>query len=594
MRVEHDDTIDPSNRVHPTPKPEATMKTRLGALMLLLLGLTQTSPASATGWTAPVTSILGVTGVVGAGADNLNFPNGVTIGADRSLYVADTVNHRVQRFNSVEGVWGPGTTVAGGNGTGPDANQLHLPKSVAVDGEGTLYIADTTNHRVQKVTFDSSGGAGPAVTVAGISAEPGTDADHLAYPNGVAVDSSGALYIADTNNHRIQKITFDSSGQPHAAVTVAGVDGQPGSDSTHLKKPRGVALDALGTLYVADSNNHRIQKIEFAENGDAKPGQTIAGTSGQSGSDHEDLSLPTDVVIGIDQSVYFSDYFNHRVQKVTFTEHGEPETPVTVAGTDGEFGSDAQHLWQPIGLAFDAEGALYISDTTNHRVQRVAFDTIAPSVGFIDPGLVRVGSPSMINFGCDDEGGSGVSSCAATLDGEPFESGYYLDADAAGLRSVVLTASDNAGNSTTGTFEFLVHGKRELTGTFAHVEGVPGVIARLYMATFTREPETDGFNFWTASTVADPVPSSGPTSDYHFAVQTVANYFATSPEFQARYGDRSNAEFVDLMYANVMIRQADAVGRVFWLEQLDDGMTQAQMLLWFAESPEFKSLTGSD
>ncbi|MDG1409691.1 MAG: hypothetical protein P8Q52_03015, partial [Acidimicrobiales bacterium] len=176
------------------------------------------------------------------------------------------------------------TTFAGGaqgsaDGTGADA-RFNYPKGVAVDGDGNLYVADSNNHTVRKITL-----AGEVTTLAGTAGSSGsvdgTGADaRFNYPHEVAVDGDGNLYVADTSNHTIRKIT------PAGVVTtLAGTAGSSGSaDGTgadaRFTSPNGVAVDGDGNVYVADTYNYTVRKVT-----PAGVVTTLAGTAGSNGSD---------------------------------------------------------------------------------------------------------------------------------------------------------------------------------------------------------------------------------------------------------------------------------------------------------------------
>ena len=143
------------------------------------------------------------------------------------------------------------TTVAGGNGSGSAANQLYHPHGLAVDG-GTLYIADTNNNRVQRWVIGETEGT----TVAGGNVDGGSAANQLDGPYGLALDGAGNLYIAEQVNNRVQLWAPGAS----EGTTVVGVNGR-GSTANQLNYPYGVALDGTGNLYIADWGNSRIQKV---------------------------------------------------------------------------------------------------------------------------------------------------------------------------------------------------------------------------------------------------------------------------------------------------------------------------------------------
>jgi hypothetical protein len=183
----------------------------------------------------------------GSGANQLATPSGVALDGSGNVYVADTLNDRVQR-------WAPGatsgTTVAGGNGFGSGANQLDTPRGVALDGSGNVYVTDTFNHRVQRW----APGATSGTTVAGGNGD-GSGANQLNNPFGVALDGSGNVYVGDASNHRVQRWAPGAT----SGTTVAGGNGA-GSGANQLDVPFGVTLDGSGNVYVADTSNHRVQR----------------------------------------------------------------------------------------------------------------------------------------------------------------------------------------------------------------------------------------------------------------------------------------------------------------------------------------------
>lgn len=548
------------------------MKIRFLAPAVLLATLVAVTPASADQWQPTATTVAGGNGD-GSGADQLSNPYDVTVDADGSLYVADNYNNRVKKFMFTNGEPSAPVIVMGGNGQGDGPNQLDIPRGVLVGPDGTIYVSDHSNARVQMRTVDANGELEATVTIAGGNGV-GADADQLKQPYGLALDADGSLYIADTGNHRVQRITFDDQGVPQGAETVAGGLGA-GSDSLHLHYPRGIDIGADGSLYIADATNHRVQLVTFDSAGAPQPAVTIAGGNG-SGPDPDQFATPYDLDLDDEGTLYIADTSNNRIQRIMFDANGAPQDAVTVFG-NGEGTGDDQ-LDHPRGITVTAGGLAYIADDDNHRVQRVTFDTVAPSAVLSSPASARVGQTVAVDFSCADTGGSGVSSCTANLDGDPISSGDQLSTSARGTRTLVLSSSDNVANSSNQTITIVVHGKRELIGSYANATARPGAIARLYMATFTRQPEAQGFEFWTASANVT-------------GLQDVADFFAVSPEFVRLYGSTSDSDFVDLMYANVFDREADSIGHRYWLGQLDGGMTQAEMLRWFSESPEFKADT---
>ena len=310
----------------------------------------------------------------------LSIPKGVAVDGSGNLYITDTGNHRIRRVDpsgtitTIAGTGEPGFTLERGSAT---AAQLSSPSGVAVDRSGNLYIADTGNHRIRRV--DPSGiittivGTGDS----GYSGDGGLGIQaQLDSPSGVAVDHAGNLYIADTGNHRIRRV--DSTG---AITTVAGTgeqnfvkDNGPAVDAW-LDSPSGVAVDHVGNLYIADTGNHRIRRVDASGTI-----STVAGTGegsyayrGEGGpAVVADLRHPGGVAVDSSGNLYIADTVNHGIRRVDLSG-----IITTIAGTgDGGYSGDGgpavlAKIWRPSDVAVDHAGNLYIADTWNHRIRRV-------------------------------------------------------------------------------------------------------------------------------------------------------------------------------------------------------------------------------
>lgn len=514
---------------------------------LMCVSLSGITSAQASTWDV-VSTVAGGNGY-GSNDNQLSVTIAVTADSDGNLFVSDTSNHRVQKVTS-EGVV---STVAGDNGVGPDSNRLNNPRGIVLDTSGNFYVADSSNNRVQKVTPQ-----GVFSTVAGGNGR-GSAANQLNDPAALAIDSDGNIYIADPYNHRVQKVT------PQGLVsTVAGGNGG-GSAANQLMFPNGVAVDSSGNLYVADSSNHRVRKV--TSQGVVS---TVAGGNG-GGPAANQLMDPGGVTVDLSGNIYVADSGNNRVQKLT------PEGVVsTVAGADG-LGSGVNQLNQPTGLMVDAEGALLIADAVNYRVQRVVFDLAGPALTIGTDGELRAGSGARASFGCSDAV-SGVASCQATLNGLSITDGALLPA-VAGTYTLSVTSVDQAANSTSDSITFSVVAKRELSGAFSGLDGSDASIARLYMATYRRNPDAQGFSYWKSRHAAG------------FTLTEMSAFFVSSSEFEAAYGDTSDEEFVRLMYRNVLAREAEPSGFSYWVGRLGTDLSRAKMLLFFSDAPEFRALT---
>ncbi|MFE9135463.1 RICIN domain-containing protein [Streptomyces sp. NPDC007355] len=351
------------------------------------------------GRSAPPISTVAGTGVGGfegdegqAGSARLNYPYGIAVDGAGTLYFSDHGNHRIRKITAD----GTITTIAGtgiGGYKGDDAPataaQLNWPRDVVVDGAGTVYIADSSNHRVRKITAD-----GKVSTVAGTGrAGSGGDGElavsaQLNNPFGLAVDSAGVLYVAEYNGHRVRRITADGRISTVAGTGTAGSKGDGGpATSAQLNRPQAVAVDDAGGLYIADSNNHRVRKV--AADGTIS---TVAGTgtAGFGGDDEQAtsarLNSPLGVMVDGTGALYIADSSNHRVRKVAADGTISTVAGTGTAGFGGDDGPAASALLNnPVGLAVDRSGALHIADHVNHRIRKVA---AARTAGLPESGTV--------------------------------------------------------------------------------------------------------------------------------------------------------------------------------------------------------------
>lgn len=317
----------------------------------------------------------------------LSEPAGVTVGGDGTVYVSDTRNGRILQVgpgHRVEPYAGPGPD-SGNYGDGGPAGQAAFarPRGLAVH-DGTLYVADYYHQRVRAIAAN-----GTITTVAG-DGRPGFSGDsgdaviaELRQPAAVAVARDGTLYITDQRNHRIRCV--DAGGR---ITTVAGDgqarfagDGGPASAAS-LNEPMGVALSPDGAvLYIADTGNNRIRQVDMS----TMRITTLAGgdeaTFRGEGVDARTARLngPRGLAVSADGSVYIADTRDNRIRKIA---NGIITTVAGVGGNPGFAGDDGPGakatLNLPEGVAVSADGAIvYIADTGNNRVRQVADGTIS-------------------------------------------------------------------------------------------------------------------------------------------------------------------------------------------------------------------------
>jgi len=321
-------------------------------------------------WTVSTLAGSGTAGFAnGTGtAAQFNEQRGVAVDGSGNLYVADWRNHRVRKISPA----GVVTTFAGSgtagyaNGTGTAA-QFNEPYDIAIDSAGVLYVADADNNRIRKITP-----AGVVTTLAGSGSygfANGTGtAAQFAYPEGIAVDSSGNVYVCDNDNERIRKITPAGVVTTLAGSGVAGFADGMGT-AARFNNPEGITIDAAGNLYVADRENHRIRKITPAGVVTTLAGSGVAGFANGTGTAAQ-FNKPTGLAIDADGSIYVADSENNRIRKITSTG-----VVTTIAGSgiyghvDGP-GSVAEFT-HPLNLAIDDSGIIYVSDSYESRIRKI-------------------------------------------------------------------------------------------------------------------------------------------------------------------------------------------------------------------------------
>jgi sugar lactone lactonase YvrE len=308
-----------------------------------------------------------------ATAAQLNLPSGVAMDASGNLYIADSLSYRVRKV-SAEGII---TTVAG-NGSqgysgdgGPAASaQLESPASVAADANGNLYVSD--NNRIRKI---SAGGI--ITTVAGAGSlypgdgGPATEAQ-LAYPVGMAVDANGSLYIADWGASCIRKISAAGIITTIAGDGITGYSGDGGpAASARLNGPSGVAVDAAGNVYIADAYNHRVRMVSPAGIITTVAGNGSAGYSGDGGpATAAQLGVPEGVAVDASGNLYIADSGNERIRKVSAAGIIATVAGNGAAGYSGDGGpATGARLFGPMGVAAGAGGNLYVADFINNAIR---------------------------------------------------------------------------------------------------------------------------------------------------------------------------------------------------------------------------------
>ena len=296
-------------------------------------------------------------------AAQFNGPNGVTTDAAGNVYVADLNNFKIRKITPA-GVVSTfaGSTQGFADGTGTAA-QFNNPRGVATDAAGNVYVADTYNHKIRKITP-----AGVVTTMAGSTqgfADGNGAAAMFSTPFALTTDAADNVYVADTGNYKIRKITPEGVVSTLAGSTLGFADGNGTTAKFH--KPTGVAIDAAGNVYVADLINDKIRKITPSSVVSTLAGSTTGYTDGTvaSAQFHSPYGVATDAA----GNAYVSDGGNNKIRKIT------PEGVVsTLAGSTVGFadgtGTAAQFNY-PTGVAIDATGNLYVADFNNHKIRKI-------------------------------------------------------------------------------------------------------------------------------------------------------------------------------------------------------------------------------
>lgn len=308
---------------------------------------------------------------------------GVAVDAAGNLYIADTGNNRIRKVNTsgtLTTAVGNGTQSYAGDGGLATKAQFYTPAGIALDGAGNVYIADYDNNVIRKldavgkITTVAGIGPGPSTTFSGGYSGDGGAATsaQLNRPSGVAADAAGNLYIADTKNQVIRKVSASGTITTVVGTGTGGYFGDGGAAiSAQLYYPAGVAVGAAGDLYIADTSNNRIRKVNAGGTITTVAGTGMDGFSGDGGAaTSAQLSGPSSITLDVAGNLYIAS--GSRIRKVDTSG-----TITTVAGNGdtGYYGdggpATSAALWAPRGLAADAAGNIFIALKESFVVRKV-------------------------------------------------------------------------------------------------------------------------------------------------------------------------------------------------------------------------------
>jgi streptogramin lyase len=356
-------------------RPKVRAPSRIAALCLCVCALLLSIPILAQESLKTISGTVQTAGTNNGPASQALFsdPTGIAVAVDGSVYIADNQNHTIRKISANSTV----ETFAGkagepGNANGPKSEaRFDSPSGIVVAPDGTLFVTDTGNHTIRCISAN-----GDVSTIAGIAGQSdfangiGSDA-RFNSPLGIARSTSGTLYVADSGNHVVRAIAPDN--------TVTTLAGEPevwgSSDGTgaaaHFNNPVGIAMDSHGAIFVADANNYTIRKISSL--GEVT---TFVGLTGKDGSadgpgTQARFGKPAELAIDSRDNLYVTDSLNHTIRKITSAGFVS-----TVAGLVGRDGSNdgvngAGRFFNPYGIAVSPKGELFIADTYNQTIRKL-------------------------------------------------------------------------------------------------------------------------------------------------------------------------------------------------------------------------------
>jgi sugar lactone lactonase YvrE len=377
-------------------------------------------------------------------AASFYFSQGVCADATDNIYVADYGNNRIRKITPT----GVVSTFAGTGAFGStdglgSAASFNYPNGVCADASGNIYVADTDNHKIRKIsptgvvsTF--AGTSGPAGSTDGI----GTVAK-FNEPKGICVDGSGNIYVADSKNNKIRKITLAGLVSTFAGTGGFGTINGIAIGAT-FNRPNGICVDASNNIYVVDGGNQKIRKIT-----PAGIVSTFAGTGAMGSTDGigtvAKFTNPTGICVDAFDNIYVADNYNQKIRKITPTGIVSTFAGTGAIGSINAIGAAASFNY-PAGVCTDASGNIYITDSQNNIIRKITL-TIPVASYSIPTGTICVGSPiSFINASTGPTTSWSWSFPGATVSTYTIQNPIATYTNA-GTYSITLVATNYLGSS---------------------------------------------------------------------------------------------------------------------------------------------------
>lgn len=426
---------------------------------------------------------------------NFNSPTDIAVDSDGNIYIADTFNHRIRKIDrskNISTVAGNGNAGFSGDGGQATLATLNNPSGVAVDNNGNIYIADMYNQRIRQVNT-----SGKIDTIAG-NGEMGYAGDggyatlaNFRNPSDIALDMAGNIFVADSENNVIRKIDITRNITTVAGNGSQGYSGDVGgATAAALNYPHGVSIDIFGNLYIADCRNYCVRKVDTAGNISTVAGDGTMGFTGDAGrANMAKLSATFGVAVDNSGNVYVCDSENYRIRKIDRSGYIN-----TVAGNggrnySGDGGSAASSaIGMPWGIAASEKGDIYFADNVNHIIRAfgpgIYIDKTPPVIMSLktNPAVISPAKNKMVKVKVsakllDDKDSDptfriiGVANSENDQDG--VEDWIVTDYRTVQLRAekgasgadrvytIRVTASDRSGNTTVGETTVTVTDKKD-------------------------------------------------------------------------------------------------------------------------------------
>lgn len=306
-------------------------------------------------------------------------PRAVAVDATGNVYIADYMNDRIRKIDNTGIITTiAGTGISGFSGDGGQATlaQINKPVAITIDPSGNIYFMDFFNDRIRKINTSGIISTVVGTGIQGYSGDGGpANLAQIKKPMGLATDALGNLYIADYDNHRIRKVNAAGTITTICGNGISGFSGDGNlATSAQITWPRGIAVDAIGNVYF--DGNYRVRKINTSGIVTTVAGNGTSGFSGDGGDATSAQIEPNGLATDLNNNLYIADEWNnHRIRKVNSSGIISTIAGTGVGGFSGDGGAaTSAQLNQPFGVAVDLSSNVYIADLNNNRIRIICYN----------------------------------------------------------------------------------------------------------------------------------------------------------------------------------------------------------------------------